>query len=91
MDPEYVNTESREITIFGVRAGGPYIIVIGAEQKQLSAASSQWRYAAHWTGTAWAPPKDANALTFDFKKFADEYVKENKELLTTAISNSRQS
>jgi hypothetical protein len=79
--------ESDEITVFGIRAGGPYILVTGAHKVRTSSVSYHHEYLSHWTGTEWEESNKGKACDFDFdyKKYAEEYVQEHKDLLLAEL------
>ena len=77
-------TES-EITVFGLRAGGRYVLAAGVHKVQLSPNSYTDKYLAHWTGTQWEEHGKCNAQVFDYRKYAEEYLEENQQLLLAEL------
>ncbi len=69
--------ESNPLSIFGIRAGGPWIIVCGAKEIHDSNSSSHWEYSFHWTGQHWEERSGSDAFVFDYRKHADEEMREN--------------
>ena len=63
---------NQTITPFGLRADGPYVLVIGAESHPHG-----WKFAKQWNGQEWVGPDAPNSFAFDFKKYAEEHIAEH--------------
>lgn len=77
--------ESNPVSVFGLRAGGPWIIVLGAKEIHDSDMSSHWEYSLHWTGQDWEERSGLGAFVFDYRKYADEEIHDNGRAMIEKI------
>ena len=77
--------ESNPFSVFGLRAGGPWIIVLGAKEVHDSDVCSHWEYSLHWTGQSWEERSGSGAFVFDYRKYADEEIRENRQAMIAKI------
>jgi len=69
--------ELNRLSVFGRRAGGPWIVVYDAKEVHDSNVSSHWEYRLHWTGQSWQERTGPDAYVYDYRKYADEDIAEN--------------
>ncbi|QDV42033.1 hypothetical protein Enr13x_18760 [Stieleria neptunia] len=75
------------LSLYGIRAGGPWIIVHGLRLVQFD-HHSEWKYDLHWTGSGWSKPDADDAYVFEYEKNAQFHIDENRDELIRSIPRS---
>lgn len=80
-----------DIRLFLIRQPRDYVIAHGIQKVEHGPHSWTHKYIAHWTGSDWEDAEQPNAYVWEHKKYAEEYVTENKQLLADKLRDYNRS
>lgn len=82
---------SDDIGLFSLLPLANYVIASGVRRVHESPSISHGEYEAHWTGSEWEASEKQNAFVWRYKKYAEEYLDENRELLIEKLRDYNRS